>query len=130
MMRPVHPRILAAAALAALALAACSSAAPGPPSARSVITKIPGCSRPSLPSGGADVQARQELRCDNRDASIFLATFTSAALERQWIIAQNAGVCSLIQGPGWAALVLPQVSDACGYDARLARLLGGRVVSS
>jgi len=76
------------------------------------------------------VQAQDELECLTPDTEVFVATFTSTSLERQWIIAQQAGVCETIQGPKWAVDLLPTVQDYCGVAAKVAHALGGRVVSS
>jgi hypothetical protein len=121
-------RIIIIAALASLALlAGCWS---GPPSADSLILKIPGCHSPYASAGGAAVRAQQEKECLIPDGTVDVATFSSSGQEQSWIIAQNAGVCETIQGTGWAALVLPTVPDYCGVAGKITHALGGRVVSS
>lgn len=122
------PRIVTIAALAPLALlGGCSS---GPPSADSLILKIPGCHSPYAPAGGVAVQAQQEKECLITEGTVDVATFSSSGQEQSWIIAQNAGVCETIQGTGWAALVLPTVQDYCEVAGKITHALGGLVVSS
>lgn len=122
--------ILAAAALMGLAACSGAGAASGAPSPRSLLAKIPGCSRPYTPAGGVAVQASAEQECVAPGyVSVDVATFTSASLERQWIIAQQAGVCSTIQGHHWAALVMAGYMSRCAAEGRIARALGGRMVS-
>jgi hypothetical protein len=76
------------------------------------------------------VQAGTEQECITASAEVFVATFSSASLERQWITAQQAGACESIQGNGWAATVLPTVNDTgCKVEAGVAHALGGRMVS-
>ena len=113
---------------AALALAACGGSS-APPTAAQIARRLPGCHKPYTPPGGVAVQASQEQECLTGTAVVDVATFTSASLERQWITAQNAGTCEAIQGQGWAALVLPAVTDFCKEGAAVAKALGGRMVS-
>ena len=140
----VHPRpkrcyraamgkITTACALIALALvlAACGGGNPAPPTARTLALKLPGCHKPFTPSGGVSVQASTEQECLTPSAEVFVATFSSEALERQWIIAQQAGACESIQGNRWAADVLPTVNGTgCSVEAAIAKALGGRIVSA
>jgi hypothetical protein len=119
------------ALLAVLTLAAaCSGAPQAPLSARALTLKAPGCHKPFTPAGGVAVQASGEQECLTPDAEVFAATFTSASLERAWIIAQQAGTCETIQGRDWAALVAVTSGDDCTVTPRVARALGGRMVSS
>ena len=120
------PALLAAAALA---LAACGSGST-PPTAAQLARELPGCHKPFTPSGGVSVQAQTEQECITPTAEVFVATFSSAGLERQWIISQQAGACEAIQGSGWAATVAPTVNEVgCQVEAGVAKSLGGRMVS-
>ena len=119
----------AAAGLGLLALAACSSGGSAPLPASSLIAKVPGCSRSRVPSGGAAMQSTGERECIAPGGTVDVATFTSAGLARSWLASLSPGVCDTIMGGGWAAMVYPTVTDACGLTTRLARELGGRMVS-
>jgi uncharacterized membrane protein len=110
-------------------LAGCGSSPASPSSARALILKVPGCSKPYAPSGGVAVQAQNELECRATHATVDLATFTSSGQETAWITAQNAGTCETIQGHGWAAMLYPSVTDYCGLAAKVVKAVGGRVVS-
>lgn len=113
------------AALLACVLAACSS---GPPSARDLILKAPGCHQPFTPSGGVAVQAQDEQECLTPDAEVFVATFASSGLQQSWLTAQGPG-CECIRGDMWAAMVSVTGGDFSTVTAKVARALGGTVVS-
>ena len=116
----------ASAASALVLLTACSSA---PPSAASIARKIPGC-HPYW-RGAIDVQAKQEVTCNDLGGAVWVATFSSAPLERQWLNADGVGAGLCVQGSGWAALI---ASNSAGdWHYRAARLVvahaGGRIVT-
>ena len=76
------------------------------------------------------MQAQTEQECLTPAAEVFVATFTSAALQRQWITANGFGACGDIQGNKWAAAVSATVNDfGCPVEAGVAKALGYRVVS-
>lgn len=117
---------LMAALLAAALLAGCSSAAPL--TAASVARRIPGCHPRSF--AGVSAYAEQEVTCDTHYASVWVATFASASLERSWLVmlGQQGGY-GCVQGSGWgAAVIAPQPSGAPAL--RVAKALGGRLVSA
>lgn len=126
-----HHRASLAIALAAAAtlMAGCGSSPASPPSAQSLILKVPGCSKPYTPSGGVAVQAQDEQECRASHATVDLATFATSGQETSWITAQDAGTCETIQGHGWAAMLYPSVTDYCGLAAQVVKAVGGRVVS-
>ena len=76
------------------------------------------------------MQAQTEQECITGTAEVFVATFTSGSLERQWIAANGFGACGDIQGNDWAASVNATVDDmGCPVEASVAKTLGGRMVS-
>lgn len=122
-------RRLAALAFALLALTACGGGTT-PPTAAQIARKLPGCHKPFTPSGGVSVQASTEQECLTPQGEVFVATFSSAGLERQWITSQGFGACGGIQGNGWAATVNATVADlGCPVEASVAKALGGRLAS-
>lgn len=123
-------RLTAALAALALALAACGGSAPASLTAAQIARRLPGCHKPFTPSGGVSASAATEQECITSSAEVFVATFTSASLERQWITANGFGACGDIQGSKWAAAVSATVNDfGCPVEAGVAKALGGRRVS-
>lgn len=124
-MRNGRRGVLLLAAVAVLA-AGCSSAAP---SAKSIAARIPGC-HPYW-SGPVDIQAVQEVTCDDFGGAVWVATFSSATSERQWLNADNVAATLCVQGTGWAALIASNSAGEMYY--RAARVVvahaGGRVVT-
>jgi hypothetical protein len=125
-------RVLAGLAcpLVLLAIVGCSS---GPPSARQVAVKIPGC-RPH-PYSGPQSFVAQVVTCTTsgpRGATIWVANFNTRSNERGWLRNGGgilpAGQC--IRGTGWAAIIswdkIPTTSVAA---ATLARRMGGRLTT-
>lgn len=120
-------RVAGVLAILGAGIVGCSSA---PPTAASIARRIPGC-HPYW-TGPVDVQAMQEVTCNAPGAAVWVAAFSSAALERQWLSADAVGAGGCVQGNGWAALV--SADNAAGdwhwRDARtVAAHTGGRLVS-
>lgn len=126
-MRNGRRGVLLLAAVAVLA-AGCSSAAP---SAKSIAARIPGCTSPGAPLLGVSADAVQEVRCPTSWGTVWVATFSSAALERSWLSADAAGGGGndCIQGSGWAAQVSPSNFPTYPYDRKVMRAIGGRMVT-
>lgn len=124
-------RTPALTAFLALTLAACGgTGSAAAPTAAQLARKLPGCHKPFTPSGGVAVQAQTEQECITPTAEVTVATFTSAALERQWITANMGSGCGDVQGNQWAAEVAATVDETgCPVEAGVAKALGGRLVT-
>jgi hypothetical protein len=123
-------RRLAVLAAAVLAAVACGASQAAPLTAAHLARRLPGCHRPFTPSGGVSVQAATEQECLTPAAEVFVATFTGAAAERQWITANMGSACGDVQGRNWAAEVLVTASETgCPVEAAVAKALGGRLAS-
>lgn len=128
--KPVSPpRLAAILGAALLSLTACGGSS-APPMAAQLARRFPGCHTPFTPSGGVSVLASTEQECITRTAEVFVATFSSASLERQWVIANMGGGCGDTAGNGWAAEIGVIVNETgCPVEASVAKTLGGRLVS-
>ena len=114
----------------AVAVAACGGSSGTPLTASQIAREVPGCHKPFAPTGGVAVQASTERECSTPSAEVFVATFTSANLERQWIIAQQPSGCGAVRGSGWAVLIEATVTDSgCQVEDAAAKALHGQLVS-
>ena len=128
--RPAMGRKTVLTALLALALTACGGGSSTPPTAGQIARKIPGCHKPFAPTGGVSVQASTEQECSTPSAEVFVATFTSASLQRQWIIAQQPSGCGAVRGSDWAVYVLATGADGgCQVEDGVAKALHGQLAS-
>jgi hypothetical protein len=123
-------RKTAAGAIACvILLAGCGSSAPAQPSARSLALKVPGCSHPQ--AAAPSVYAREEVTCTTPYASVDVATFSTQGDEQSWLVSLGRqGGSECIQGSRWAAGVMADRIPTNPASVKVARALGGRLVSA